>query len=149
MTHPPFTRCKTCKRSLDWSEGRGWEHPALALRLDPSIRHHHPEPEFVSESNPTTVAVCDFCSATDRINWRYPCKDFGDEAHGWGSAGGWAACDNCHSYIEADMWTTIERRARRGREVVWPLIGASIRGMWAEFRRNRTGPAHFTGRETR
>lgn len=49
----------------------------------------------------TDEAICDFCSSPD-VAWSYPAMDFQvvDPQLGWGSRGGWAACDTCHGYIE-------------------------------------------------
>jgi|SRR5262245_12559577 len=51
------------------------------------------------------AAICDFCSSP-AVTWSYDVDDFHivdrPEVHeGWGSTGGWAACDTCHDLIEA------------------------------------------------
>jgi hypothetical protein len=48
-------------------------------------------------------AICDFCSAPE-VGWSYDARDFGvvEPAVGWGSRGGWAACEPCHNFIEAN-----------------------------------------------
>lgn len=45
--------------------------------------------------------VCDFCSSTE-IAWGYTADDFAVGGMGWGSRGGWAACEICHGLIEAN-----------------------------------------------
>jgi hypothetical protein len=47
--------------------------------------------------------ICDFCSARE-VGWCYDARDFGvvEPAVQWGSRGGWAACNPCHDFIEAN-----------------------------------------------
>ena len=47
--------------------------------------------------------ICDFCSAPE-VAWSYDARDFGvvEPDVGWGSRGGWAACEPCHNFIEAN-----------------------------------------------
>lgn len=44
-------------------------------------------------------AVCDFCSDPDPA-WFYSASDFAAREAGWGSTGGWAACERCSQLIE-------------------------------------------------
>jgi hypothetical protein len=53
----------------------------------------------------TDVLICDFCSSTE-IYCGYPAEDFvitGKDmiGGGWGSRGGWCACEICYNLIEA------------------------------------------------
>ena len=62
----------------------------------------------------TEIQICDFCSSPE-IVWAYPCSNFGITAimlkrdgegvhFPWASEGGWAACETCAAYIEAEDW---------------------------------------------
>lgn len=71
---------------------------------------------------------CDFCNLIlDRAKevWTYPASDFAgkvtgytldlDEkkkiSMGWGSDGGWSACEFCHDMIEGEHWYALAKRA--------------------------------------
>jgi len=45
-------------------------------------------------------AKCDFCSRPDP-EWFYPADTFDMVQMGWGSTGGWTACEECSDLIEA------------------------------------------------
>lgn len=47
----------------------------------------------------SAVGICDFCSAP-HPTWVYPADNFAMQRFGWGSDGGWAACDECSDLIE-------------------------------------------------
>jgi hypothetical protein len=55
---------------------------------------------------PKRVTICDFCSSED-VKWSYECTDFETplpNEEPWVSTGGWAACQTCKDFIEADDW---------------------------------------------
>jgi hypothetical protein len=60
----------------------------------------------------TDEPICDFCS-TRQVGWSYFARDFrvADPDLGWGSRGGWAACDSCHEYIEANDRKRLAQRS--------------------------------------
>jgi len=60
----------------------------------------------------TDDPICDFCS-THEVAWSYPAMDFGvvDPKLGWGSRGGWAACEPCHEMIEANDHSGLAKRS--------------------------------------
>jgi len=56
------------------------------------------------------IPICDFCSSPD-IHWRYEANNFLEVTTMWGSAGDWAACNECHALIEADDRTGLTNRS--------------------------------------
>jgi len=64
---------------------------------------------------PIRVTICDFCSSKD-VLWSYECPDFETplpNEEPWVSTGGWAACQTCHDFIEADDWSGLIAHAVR------------------------------------
>jgi len=106
-------------------------------------------------------SVCDFCSS-EKIRWAYPADDFEIGAivaldpetnepvdvQPMGSAGPWAACEECAKLIEANDYEALKERgikvgidaAPPGLIVDHKLARTMLANMHAGFRAHRTGP---------
>ena len=90
------------------------------------------------------MIVCDFCSSPD-VLWSYPAVDFQVEGTRLlASEGGWAACHDCATLIEADDRDGLAQRALSTapafmRERCLPFMTA----LHAQFFRARRGPAQL------
>lgn len=90
--------------------------------------------------------VCDFCSGGP-VRWSYPCRDFQHRAvdFTFNSAGGWAACDTCHSLIERHDRQGLAVRCASGhperRYVPIAALTKRVRSLHDTFWANREGPA--------
>lgn len=106
--------------------------------------------------------VCDFCAATP-VRWRYRAETFNvthyvpaalaaaikhDQIHNT-SEEDWAACDDCHTIIEAGDRVTLLNRALRanhdasipGVDVPHDMLAAMIKTMHDGFFNHRRGEA--------
>lgn len=102
--------------------------------------------------------ICDFCSRPDP-DWIYSAYDFEMRPAGWGSAGAWAACNECSALIEQDDHEALLDRVpmlaqlRIGSpalsEVLGPEAAVFVRDQARElhdkFRRERKGPRRAFG----
>jgi len=98
-------------------------------------------------------AKCDFCGKLDP-EWMYPAVEFAVQDLGWGSSGGWAACESCSTMIEDDNSDGLVRRAldhsaevKAFRQAMggfrpdeWREVVRRTRGVHDDFRRSRRGP---------
>jgi hypothetical protein len=94
--------------------------------------------------------LCDFCSEP-AVTWRYPARNF--VAYVVGNVGGesvgdWAACECCHSLIEAGSSQALTRRAVERLVVKHPELSAvegelivAMRDLHRSFVENRLGAA--------
>jgi len=114
-----------------------------------------PKHYFILEKRPI---ICDFCSSQD-VHWSYDCPDFSltlPSGEPWGSTEGWAACDACHDFIEANDWDGLRERAVASYFDIHPdtlLIGATaavrrrldsdLRLMHGRFAELKTGVEHI------
>lgn len=97
-----------------------------------------------------TLLLCDFCSAPAPV-WRYPARTFvaysianiaGE------SVGDWAACELCHTLIQADDRCGLARRSvdeliakhPETREAA-AVLYEELAGLHREFFAHRIGPA--------
>jgi hypothetical protein len=55
------------------------------------------------------MSLCDFCNAPHPA-WVYPARNFEIADHGWGSDGGWAACEDCAQLIESEQYKQLVNR---------------------------------------
>jgi hypothetical protein len=63
---------------------------------------------------PITSEICDFCGDATPA-WDYDARDFAIPNLNFGSAGGWAACEQCSTWIEDDEWQKLASRSVFGR----------------------------------
>lgn len=86
--------------------------------------------------------ICDFCNATP-VAWAYPTSDFTERDVGWGSHGGWAACQRCSTLIETGDREGLDRRSAkrlaRVEGTTAKAIMPQIRKLHARFWASRTG----------
>ena len=99
------------------------------------------------------ILVCDFCSKTP-VKWSYDCPDF----EAWAgrneedkitirgmSRGGWAACDVCHDFIEADDYESLLQRSvdvvMTDSNVPRELNEEVLRAIHQDFKDRRRGEA--------
>lgn len=117
----PRTYCRVCRWVLDAREDAAgnlvaWQHP-LSARQAPNWVAHTPDPVSARDLTDDEVRVCDFC-AQSGPSWEYPALPFEMEltavervmSDGWGSAGSWAACEECHRLIEVGQWRQLANR---------------------------------------
>jgi hypothetical protein len=94
--------------------------------------------------------ICDFCSDPN-IAWSYAAGDFHIPDMTWGSRGGWAACETCHDFIEANDHEGLARHSVEqffvyhkeipDERAVRKLIINHVRQVHAEFFKLRKGEA--------
>ncbi len=134
ITPPIPHHCRTCERPLEfkveWYPTGGtiyrWQH----ITFDPNgpLPFPHdvdPVPD-VEQPDTEVLGVCDFCSAPNP-RWGYKARDFetvsyltlppagaGLTENSYGSAGAWAACDECADLVDADDFDGILDRAMAG-----------------------------------
>ena len=87
---------------------------------------------------------CDFCHA-ENPTWSYPCKSFSIPLID--SIDEWAACDQCHRWIEAGERDKIEQAALFPFQPVHPALTHYMRQLHDGFFKNRTGPAVSIAKE--
>lgn len=132
--------CAVCGRVLSYWSERGWFHAAPELLADdhPAVPVDHTDVPFIGR--------CDFCQA-DRPGFVIPCKPFAlNVLPGHGSSADWAACDTCARLVDTNQWSAVLRRARIAYQHVSgaPMlhdVEATVRLLYAQVRRNVTGPS--------
>lgn len=89
---------------------------------------------------PVTSEICDFCGDRNPA-WDYDCADFVIDDLKFASTGGWAACEECSSAIEAGAWNLVVDRATFGMEpnYVTAAYRHGLPRMHAGFRQHRIG----------
>ena len=101
------------------------------------------------------MSACDFCNAP-HPEWFYPASRFAMEHLGWGSRGGWVACDACSQLIESGEDHKLARRALlHSPDLAIVAAGLSrqerryledeVMQTHRRFRRHRSGPRQGLG----
>lgn len=88
--------------------------------------------------------ICDFCSDPN-VRWGYPANDYLSEVCPVAnSIGGWAACQECHDFIEAGDWAGLAVRDADKFPLPIPYEDkvALARAIHIEFQKQRSGPAY-------
>jgi hypothetical protein len=144
---PQPTICETCDRAVDiraTADGVTFthtihdpdDHPVVAVPAPPGW----------------SGGRCDFCSA-EQPRFVLPARDFAmtdvldvpAELAGWNySKGDWAACEPCALLIQADRWTSLERRSAAEFEKSHGLprteeARTATRALHRKLRKNITG----------
>jgi hypothetical protein len=142
----PQRVCATCGRVLErWVSPDGTEEQFRHSHID-QPETHAPVPVKPQEAASWT-GRCDFCSA-DNPAWVLPARDFQfvqfeDDEYDTGSAGGWAACDECARLIRQNAWTRLVTRAQAHYEEkhgpMHPQAALAMRVMYRNLRKNVTG----------
>ncbi|MBV9354271.1 MAG: hypothetical protein JO023_01965 [Chloroflexi bacterium] len=94
----------------DPAQARRWADPVAARRFWAESGLPSDVAFEIDQVADVGAEVCDFCSAPRPV-WAYPAWEFAITAHGWGSAGDWAACTLCADLIERGDWTALAVRA--------------------------------------
>ena len=155
----PDVVCRVCHCTLD--VGTTYEGDTL---IDFHFKHppatgvlgfpeHDPEPVAPSPDI-ERVGICDFCSETQPA-WIYMASNF--EVHFDSmntvetSVGAWAACERCHTLIEAENYRELCERALRRQLKLIPggtpsaalmfKLRKYIKGLHLRFKDNRIGSA--------
>lgn len=139
--------CGICGRILDWATDQDGSNGHWVHTAQDRINEDH-EPLWVPENAILPTYRCDFCNQ-DNPEFELPSKDF-TIAFATESSGVWTCCATCLELITADKWPELVERSIDMSEPILTLLRdgdaskAEIRqfltGMYAELKRNLTGP---------